>query len=387
MIRRVVHSADVVVVGGGVVGLATAYNLAKRGVKVALVDRGVIGGGSSTRNASRFRVQFGNRENTRYAIEAVRELMRIRSELNWNPMIRRGGYLWLFRSSEAMRSFEEINNSIWKPLGASVKLMDSGELANKYPYINSKLYVGAAFGPQDGELHHDYLMYGYLSRLREMGALIIDETPINKISVVNGEVKGVEGIGAVVNAKTVIVTAGAWSGEILKTAGVELPINAIRKEIGITAPVRFFIEPSLIIDTHTNAYFGQTLRGEIIGSIEVNEEPGLKPFNNTLKWLRAWAKAMSEVMPASRRIPLMRIWSGYYEVTPDNSHIMGRLDSWPRGLYVAAGFSGHGLMFGPLTGRLMADYVLDGKVSPIMEPFLPDRLSKGKLIKEHLVIG
>jgi sarcosine oxidase subunit beta len=84
---------------------------------------------------------------------------------------------------------------------------------------------------------------------------------------------------------------------------------------------------------------------------------------------------------------VIRVWSGYYELTPDNSHIMGRLDSWPRGLYVAAGFSGHGFMFGPLTGRLMASYILDGKIDPLMEPFLPDRLVKGKLIREHLVIG
>jgi len=265
--------------------------------------------------------------------------------------------------------------------------MDSGKLEDKYPYLNSKLYVGAALGPQDGELHHDYVIYGYLTKLKEMNAILLDETPVSKITVVNNEVRGVEGVGTVINAKVVVITAGAWSGELAKTAGVELPINAVRKEIGITAPIRFMIEPSLIIDTHVNAYFGQTLRGEVIGSIEVNEEVGLKPFNNTLRWLKAWARAMGEVMPISRRLPVIRVWSGYYELTPDNSHIMGRLDSWPRGLYVAAGFSGHGFMFGPLTGRLMASYILDGKIDPLMEPFLPDRLVKGKLIREHLVIG
>jgi sarcosine oxidase subunit beta len=387
VIRRAVHTVDVVVVGGGVVGLATAYNLAKRGVKVAVVDRGIIGGGSSTRNASRFRVHFGNVENTRYAIEAVRELDRLKGELDWNPMIRRGGYLWLFRDKESLRAFEEVNESVWRPLGVPVRFMDSGKLEDKYPYLNSKLYVGAALGPQDGELHHDYVIYGYLTKLKEMNAILLDETPVSKITVVNNEVRGVEGVGTVINARVVVITAGAWSGELAKTAGVELPINAVRKEIGITAPIRFMIEPSLIIDTRVNAYFGQTLRGEVIGSIDIDEEAGLKPFNNTLRWLKAWVKAMGEVMPISRRLPVIRVWSGYYELTPDNSHIMGRLDSWPRGLYVAAGFSGHGFMFGPLTGRLMASYILDGKIDPLMEPFLPDRLVKGKLIREHLVIG
>lgn len=387
MIRKVAHTVDVAVIGGGIIGLATAYNLAKAGVKVAVVDKGIIGGGDSTRNASRFRVHFGNVENTRYAIEAAKELMRLRHELDWNPMIRRGGYLWLFRSDKDMKAFEEVNESIWKPLGVPVKFIDSGEMADKYPYLNHRLYAGAALGPQDGEFHHDYIIYGYLSRLREMGAVILDETQVTKIMVVNGEVKGVEALGATINAKTVVIAAGAWSGEVAKTVGIELPIKPVRREIGVTAPIKFMIEPSLVIDVDINAYFGQTLRGELIGSIEIKEEEGLKPLSNTFRWLKAWARAMGEIMPASRRIPIIRVWSGYYEVTPDNSHIMGRLDSWPRGLYVAAGFSGHGFMFGPLTGKLMANYILNGRVDPLMEPFLPDRLVKGRLIREHLVIG
>ena len=383
---RVVN-ADVAVVGGGIVGLATAYELARRGVKVALVERGFVGGGSSTRNAARFRVQFSNVENTRYAKEAVKYLLSISRRLRWNPIIRIGGYLWLFRDERGLKAFEEANNSIWRRLGVGVRFLSMDEVEDRYPYINAKLYVGAAYAPQDGELHHDFLIYGYYEALKDLGAFILDNVGEARVVASNGRVVGVESSSASVKANVVVVAAGAWTPQILRGLGVELPISVVRKEIGVTIPVRHFIEPSLIVDVKVNAYIGQTLRGELIGSVEIPEEAGMKPMVNTYRWLKAWARAMAEAIPSTSTIPIMRVWSGYYDVAPDNSHVMGRVESWPKGLYVASGFGGHGLMFGPYTGKLMAEYILEGREPDVMRPFNPGRFAEGRLIREALVIG
>lgn len=377
---------DVVVVGGGVVGLATAYGLARRGLKVIVMERGYVGGGSSTRNVSRFRVHFGNAENTRYAIESARVMERLSGELGWNAIFERSGYLWLAREERVLNQYKELNEKVWKPLGVPVKFLTREELAEGYPYIDKSRYVGAVLGEQDGEFHHDYVIAGYYTRGRDLGVEYVENSEVTKITISNGKVSEVKGRRAFARAKSVIVAAGAWTKDLMLQLGIDLPITPVRKEIGVTAPVRYFMEP-FIIDTQTNAYIAQTMRGEVIGSIEGKDEPGLKPFENTLDWLTNWARAMEEMVPAARRLRVMRVWSGFYEMTPDHSHIMGRGKDWPEGLYVASGFSGHGFMLAPLTGELMAEYVATGRLSDLAAPFSPDRFSSGNMLKEAVVIG
>lgn len=379
-------SADAVVVGAGIAGLATAYYLARRGLSVVVFEKNYVGSGSSTRNAGRYRVHFGNRENTEFAIRAIRKLESLSGELGWNGIFERQGYLWLIRRKEVLRRFEELNEKLWKPLGVPVRILTIDEVRDRFPYINTRGIIGAVFGPQDGAFHHDYVIMGYYTRALDLGVTVLEYSEVKNVGVESGRIVSVSSSNAFVRTRDVIFAAGAWTGGLMKSLlGIDLPIKPVRREIGITEPIKPFIN-TYIIDTETNFYIGQTMRGEVLGSVELEGVEGLLPYGNTLNWLTAWARETVRLIPSLRGIRVMRVWSGYYEMTPDSSHVMGRLDSWPEGVYVLSGFSGHGFMFAPYAAELLVKYVVDGVVDPLMRPFLPHRFITGNLIKEMLVI-
>ncbi len=379
-------TADAVIVGAGIVGLAVAYHLARRGFSVVVLEKDYVGSGSSTRNAGRYRVHFGNRENTEFAIRAIKRLESLSGELGWNGVFERSGYLWLIRRREVLENFEKLNEQIWKPLGVPVQVLTVEELRDRFPYINTQGLVGAVYGPQNGAFHHDYLVMGYYERVLDLGVKVYEHSEVRGVGVEGGRVTNVSSSNVFVKTRNVVFAAGAWTGEVMRnTLNIEVPIRPMRREIGITEPVKPVID-TYIIDTETNLYIGQTMRGEILGSIELEGPEGFLPYGNTLAWLTAWAREAIKLVPGLRNVRIMRVWSGYYEMTPDHSHIMGRSNTWPEGVYVLSGFSGHGFMFGPYAAELLSNYIADGVMDPIMKPFLPDRFVSGSLIRELLVI-
>ncbi|MGC8932710.1 MAG: NAD(P)/FAD-dependent oxidoreductase [Candidatus Methanodesulfokora sp.] len=377
---------DVVVIGGGVVGLATAYHLAKKGIKGAVFEKGYVGCGSTTRSASRFRVHFWSEENTRFAIESRKRMLSLAKMTKWNPLPITGGYLWVIYDEDVMRAYKTNNDTLWSKLGVAGRLMEREEVKEMYPYLNLEGVIGAFYGPQDGQVHHDFVTYGYCSAAMRNGFEVYEGADVQSIMVSGSSVAGVSVNGKVVKAKRVVVCAGAWSNNILSSAGVQLPMVPERKELCVTEPFKRRIEP-LIINTKRNFYVGQSIRGEIMGSVEYPEVRGFVELRNTLKWAARFSRALVEMIPSLRYARMMRMWSGYYEVTPDHSHILGRDPDWPDGLYVGTGFSGHGFMMAPFAGEVLADYVAEDRVHPLMKPYLPTRFKEGREIKETMVIG
>ena len=376
----------VAIIGGGIAGLSTAYYLAKsRFGEVYVFEKGIIGYGSSTRNGARFRVHFWSEENSLFARESKKLLINFAKETGWNSLFDVSGYLWLIHNEQVLKEFRD-KNRMWSKIGVGGKILDIDELKKMFPYVKADNYVGAFYGPQDGKIHHDHIIYGYLHASKKLGAKIFTNTEVRKILVKNGEVVGLEIDGKVKKFDYVVVAAGVYSKKLLEGCGVEIPIEAQRKEIGVTDPVKYFINP-LIIDSKTGAYFGQTLRGEVIGSIPKPKISGLVPLENTIVWLSSWAKAISKIVPVLKSLKILRIWSGFYAVTPDHSHILGRGEDWPDGLYVNTGYSGHGFMMAPLGGKLLAKYIATGEIHKLMKPFTPNRFKRREYIKEIMVIG
>ncbi|MCE4614709.1 MAG: FAD-binding oxidoreductase [Desulfurococcales archaeon] len=382
-------SFDYLIIGGGIAGLSTALHLAlktSQPERIGVLERGYIGYGASTRNASHFRVHFFSKENTVFAIESRRRLLGLSKLTGYNPLVVQGGYLWLFHDEGMEKAYREYNKKLWEPLGIPIRFMDKRELQEKYPFIRSDMLYSAAIGPQDGSFHHDSVVYGYYSKARKLGVKIYDKTAAIRIIEGSGKVKGVEAESSkVFESDKIIVAAGAWSQPLLLTVGVELPTNPVLKEILVTEPYKYMFKELFI---YKEFYFTQTLKGEILGSTGLKDElKGLVPLENSIRWLTSFARTMASILNGSEHIRVLRTWSGFYNMTPDSAHILGRDDDWPEGLYVNTGYSGHGFMMAPYAGEIMAEYLVSGKLHEHMKPFLPMRFKTGRLINEGLVIG
>lgn len=377
----------VLIVGGGIIGLTTAYNIALQGVRdVAVVEQSYIASGASTRNAGHFRVHFWAPENTRFAIESNKRLMEFTSRIRRDPEIHRGGYLWLLYEEEQVKSYEKSNNRWWSRMGVPGKFLTPKEILEEYPYVNVEGVVAGFLGPQNGKMNPNSIALSYYERSRELGVKFLTYTKAERIITEGGRVSGVQTTSGSIEAEKILVALGAWTNQLVKTAHIYLPLEPERKEIGVTEPTKYFINPQ-VISMKTNTYVGQMLHGEVIGSIDYPAVKGLAPLVNTLDWCRAFAKAISELIPLTKHLMLLRSWSGYYAVTSDHSHILGRDPEWPEDLYVATGFSGHGFMMAPFAGELMAKNILYDEVDDLVKPFLPTRFKEGNLIHETMVIG
>ncbi len=382
---------DIIIVGGGVIGLSIAYYLKKESpsMKIAVYEAKYIGYGASTRNGSHIRVHFWSEPNVVFAIKSRKLMLSLGSETGWNPIPYIGGYLWLIYDEETYQTYRSTDKDIWKKYGVGVEFMDPSEVVEKYPYLNVGRLIAGVFGREDGKIHHDFVTYAYAHKFMEKKGIINEYTPVQKILIDGNRVKGVIVSGKTIEARKVVIAAGAWSKRIMKDIGIDLPLTPARKELSVLEPVKFFIKP-LIIDMREDSrglYVCQTPRGEVMGSVDYPEIRGTYEFNNTLKYLSTYAKAVTRLIPSLRKLRVLRVWSGDYNISIDHSHIMGRDEEWPEGLYVATGYSGHGFMMAPYTGYLMSKYILNDYIHRDMEPFLPNRFREGKLIKEVMVIG
>ena len=382
---------DYIIVGGGIIGLSIGYHILKknRNKRVLILEKKYIGSGGSTRNGSHFRVHFWSEENVRFAVKSWKMIRDFSRETGWNPIYIFGGYLWLICDEEVLKAYEETNRKLWSKYRVPVKILDVNEVKKMFPYINVDGFIAAAYGPQDGKFHHDFVTYGYLYSYLKVGGKVLEYTPVKKIIVKNNHVIGVETDKGIIEGDDIIVAAGDGSKYVMNTIGIELPLENERKELWVSEPVKLFIKP-LIVDLRSESkglYISQSPRGEIMGSIDYPRVYEDLEYNVSFKHFKEFAKLAIRLVPALKYIRMMRTWSGSYVVSPDHSHILGREEDWPEGLHVATGYSGHGFMLGPYTGEVMSEYLLHNYIPEDMKPYLPTRFKENKPIKETMVIG
>ncbi|HLH45204.1 MAG TPA: FAD-binding oxidoreductase [bacterium] len=374
---------DVAVIGAGAVGLATSYHLASKGVRVILIEKNYAGSGSSTRNAAGFRVHFNSEHNVKFMVEGRRRLVGFGGEMGWNPIIFDTGYLWLLSTEADLQEFKRLN-TMWSSLGVGGRFLDVHEIREVVPELNPQGVLGGFYGPQDGTFHHDLILFGYQEKLTGMGVPILENSPVTGFNTSSGRVRSVLIGSKEIKAEKFVVCAGAWSPQVTAMLGVSLPITPERRELGVTEPIKHFIKP-FVISLKNRVYFAQGLRGEIRGGVTDMFRKGYHPLVSTLEWTIAYAARLIKTLPTISNVRLNRQWSGYYEVTPDHSQIMGTHNSWPEGLLVAAGFSGHGMMMSPLAGELMAEYIATGRIPDLMRPYSPERFDENRVIDEAMV--
>jgi sarcosine oxidase, subunit beta len=355
--RQVPSSAAVVVIGGGVIGLSTAYHLARRGVRdVVLLDKDALGSGSTSKAAGGVRAQFSDPVNVTLGARSLETFRNFSALFGQEIDLHQVGYLFLLSTPESVAAFEA-NVALQNDLGIPSRMIGVEEARRLSPLVSTDGLLAAAYSPADGHCTPESVVLGYASAARRAGATLLPHCAATGIDVRDGCIVGVRTEAGTIRTDTVVCAAGAWSAEVGSWVGVDLPVTPLRRQILVTEPVPG-LDPHtpFTIDFDTSFYFHAEGRGLLLGMSDPDETPGFK-LTRSDGWLPRLGEAIERRAPALAEIGIAGGWAGLYEMTPDHNALVGRAETVENFLY-AAGFSGHGFLMGPAVGEVMRDLYL-----------------------------
>lgn len=378
--------AEVVIVGAGIMGLSIAYNLAKNhGISdVVVLDRSYLCGGASGRNGGGVRAQFSSEENIRLMQESIRICRDFARELRINVWFRQGGYLFLVRSEAGRRTLEK-SVAVQNECGLATRMLTPKEAQKIVPELSVEGVVAASYNAHDGVVFPWPFVWGYAQGAEKLGVEIATFTDVIGFRTTGQRIDAVVTNKGEIRTNRVINAAGAWSPEVARLLGVELPNHPHRHEICSTEPLKLWLKP-LVADLSNGLYFSQSMRGEVVGGISNEDVPPGLDMGSSHKFLALYARALVRTAPILGRVKVLRQWAGCYDLTPDANPIVGWVDD-VEGFYQASGFMGHGFMMAPVMGRLIAKHLADGQDTPLFERWNLRRYKEGKLLSEAMIIG
>jgi sarcosine oxidase subunit beta len=378
--------AKVVIIGGGIMGLALAYNLAQRGERdVVVLERGYLCAGASGRNGGGVRMQWSTRTNIELARRSIELCKSFARDLGVNIWLRQGGYLFLVRTDEGARRLER-NVRLQNTLGVPTELISPAGARDLVPQLSAKGTVAAAFNREDGVIFPWPFLWGYASGCQKLGVGVETFTRVTGFQISQGRVQAVETDRGAIACEQVVLAAGAWSPAIAELAGVKLPNEPHRHEILVTEPLKPFLQP-LVSVLDSGLYFSQSMRGEIVGGMgDPLEPPGLE-MGSTFRFLSRFSQAILEQVPVLGDVKVVRQWAGCYDVTPDNAPILGRTPGLEN-LIQLSGFVGHGFMMAPAVAERTAAWMAgDAPKDELFSRFNLGRFAEGRLEREDFIIG
>jgi len=379
-------TADIVIIGGGVMGASAAYHLAKRGFKniVLLEKEQYFGTGATGRCAGGVRYQFSTEINVRLSIASLPMIERFKEEIGQEVNYRQCGYL-LVATNEKEASMFKHNVEMQNKLGVQTQLLSGDEVRARLPLMKFDDAIAGTFNQKDGTVDPNGVVMGYVNAAQKMGVQALSGVEVIGITVSSGNVEEVQTSLGGIKTRAVLNVAGPWSSQIGRMAGVEIPVTPIRRQMFTTNPLKEIPEDfPFVIDFAKSLYFHREGEGSLIGMSNQNEKPGLDQ-NVDEDFELVNLEAAIERMPLVEKASRAAHWAGLYEVTPDAHPIYGKTDV--KGFFLCTGFSGHGFMHGPISGKLMSEFILDGKFSSVDVSMLDlKRFEENRLIKEFNVI-
>jgi len=377
-------SYDVVVIGAGVHGLATAYYLAaNHGIRhVAVLDKGYLGGGGSGRNTAIVRSNYLTPDGVRFYDRSVKLYERLAAELNFNVMFSQRGHLTLAHNDGSMRTMRwraEVN----KLEGVNSEVIGPDEIAELVPFMDVSAetrypILGALYHPPGGTVRHDAVNWGYARAADALGVQIHQDTEVVDIDVEDRRVRGVQTTRGYVSTSTVVSCTAGWSSLVSALAGVRLPISTHPLQAAVTEPVKIFLE-TVVVSGTLHVYVSQTDRGELVFGASTDPYPSYST-RGSLEFTEELAGHVLELMPAIAKMRLLRQWAGLCDMTPDFSPIMGVTSV--QGFLLDAGWGTYGFKAGPVAGESMAELVATGRTPDIIAAFPLHRFAEGRLVGE-----
>ncbi|HVL87793.1 MAG TPA: FAD-binding oxidoreductase [Candidatus Thermoplasmatota archaeon] len=378
------RKASVVVVGAGVVGLATAHNLAKAGLRdVVVLERGYVLAGASGRNGGGVRAQWTTEENLRLARDSIAMFRTLPEELGINIWFRQGGYLFLAFDDGHVHELTKAV-AFQNAHGIASRIVGPEEAIEMAPGLNARGVLAASYCPTDGVLFPWPVVLGYLEQCKRRGVEVHTGTTVTGFESSGDRIRRVVTDKGTIEADWVVNCAGAHSRDVAALAGASLPNVPVRHEILSTEPLKPFLEP-MLVDMRNGLYASQVMRGEVVTGIGMPNEPPGHNERSSLDFLQSIGAALVDLLPDLRRVKVVRQWAGMYDITPDRVPILGpaRFHNFVQ----ANGFSGHGFMISPMVARIVADMILGKPPIVPLSPFSPDRFASGKAREEAFVIG
>jgi len=376
-------TADIVIIGGGIVGLSIAYYLAlKKAGKIVLFEKGQLGEGSTGRCVGGIRTQFSTEINIRFSLESLKTFEQFEDEFGVNPEFKKIGYLFLAASEQEIRVFRE-NITLQGKFNIPVEFLSPDEIRCRWPYLRTDDVLGGTFCPRDGCAGPSEILSGFVNGAKKEGVKICEGTEIVGISVAKGRIHSVKTQDEEIFAPVVINAGGPHAATIGGMAGVHIPVKPLRRQIFITGPFHLADHPiPLTIDIHRGWYFRQEGNGLLLSG-PLDPEPS---FNLNTEY-EAMAETSENAMyrvPALEKARIGRGWAGLYEISPDHHAILGKVPE-AEGLILANGFSGHGFQHSPAVGKVISELITDGKASTIdISSLSIERFKKGELVLEPM---
>jgi sarcosine oxidase subunit beta len=375
---------DVVIIGAGVHGLATAYYLAaNHGISnVAILDKGYLGGGGSGRNTAIVRSNYLTPEGVRFYDRSVKLYERLAAELNFNVMFSQRGHLTLAHNDGSLRTMRwraEVN----KLEGVDSQVIGPDEIAELVPFMDVSPdtrypILGALYHPPGGTIRHDAVNWGYARAVDALGGEIHQNTEVVGIDVEDGRVRGVQTTRGHVSTPLVVNCTAGWSSLVSALAGVRLPLSTHPLQAAVTEPVKVFLK-TVVVSGTLHVYVSQTDRGELVFGASTDPYPSYS-MRGSLEFTEELAGHVLELMPSIAKLRLLRQWAGLCDMTPDFSPIMGVTPV--EGFLVDVGWGTYGFKAGPVAGEAMAELVATGQTPEIIAAFDLARFAEGRLVGE-----
>jgi sarcosine oxidase subunit beta len=388
--EAVLDSADVIIIGGGIVGSSIAYHLTGAGCRnVLVIERETQQGkGSTGKSMGGVRAQFATPINIRMSLYSIAFFSTFDEVVGHPSGYRPQGYLFV-ATTPAHMNYLRTNYQHQVETGLkAVRLLDAQDVIHIAPELRSDDILGGSFCPTDGFVDPHSVMTGFMMKAVERGARLMRDTEVTGIKVDGQGVAGVETSRGFVSGRTVVNAAGAWAGNVARLAGVDLPVEPLRRMLVPTEPFdKVSHQSPMVVDMTTGFHYRPEGLGLLLAWNDPEETPGFK-LNFDRGFIEKILTRGVDRLPCLEEAEVnpKRAWAGLYEMTPDHHPVMGPVEGIP-GLFLANGFSGHGVMHSPATGRILSDLILNGRCDLVDTSLLGfDRFASGRLLHETAVL-
>ncbi|HEV7674561.1 MAG TPA: FAD-dependent oxidoreductase [Candidatus Angelobacter sp.] len=385
------QTADVAIIGGGIVGSSIAWHLTHAGCRnVLVIEReSSQGKGSTGKSMGGVRAQFSTPVNIQMSLYSIPFYAKFEEVVGHPADYRPQGYLFL-ATKDSHLTYLRDNFARQQKLGlTTARLLSAEEIRAMLPQLRSNDILGGSFCSTDGFVDPYSVMNGFMASAIEHGAILWKKTEATGITRDEQGAFAVDTTRGMVSTRTVVNAAGAWAAQIAKFVGIDLPVEPLRRMLVPSEPFSEFPHSSpMVIDMSTGFHFRPEGRGFLLAWNDPEETPGYKTDFEPSFIEKILIHAADRV-PAFENLPVnpKRAWAGLYEMTPDHHCILGPVSAVP-GFFLANGFSGHGVMHSPATGRILADLILQGKTNVVddVSVLAFERFARGQLLHETAVL-